>query len=109
MKSNLITRMIVTCLCMWAIGMAADQNQEIKSINEGVKTQAKVEANVELQKKLALKEKALLQTDIKVKQKATAYQNAKKEATIKVLQDFPFFRFLVLDFWVLTMTIKKLS
>jgi len=51
MKSNLITKIIVTCLCMWAIGMAADQNQEVKSINEGVKTQAKVEANVELQKK----------------------------------------------------------
>ena len=48
MKSNLINKVIVTCMCMWAIGMAADQNQEIKSINEGVKTQAKVEANVEL-------------------------------------------------------------
>ena len=46
---------------MWAIGMAADQNQEIKSITEGVKTQAKVEANVQLQKKAALKKKALKQ------------------------------------------------
>ena len=83
MKSNLITKIIVTCLCMWAIGMAADQNQEIKSINEGVKTQAKVEANVELQKKIALKEKAIMQADIKAEQKATLYQNAKKEATIQ--------------------------
>jgi len=83
MKSNLITKIIVTCLCMWAIGMAADQNQEIKSINEGVKTQVKVEANVELQKKMAVKEKAIMQADIKAEQKATLYQNAKKEATIQ--------------------------
>jgi hypothetical protein len=68
---------------MWAIGMAADQNQDIKSINEGVKTQLKVEANVELQKKLGVKKKAIMQTDIKAQQKATLYQNAKKEATIQ--------------------------
>ena len=101
MKSNLITKIIVTCLCMWAIGMAADQNQEIKSINEGVKTQVKLEANVELQKKMALKEKALMQATIKAtmqaekksidyqatkkiaQMKATDYQNAKKAATMK--------------------------
>ena len=74
MKSNLINKVIVTCMCMWAIGMAADQNQEIKSINEGVKTQAKVEANVQLQKKAAVKKEALMQADKKAQQKAILYQ-----------------------------------
>ena len=47
MKSNMITKMIVTCLCMWAIGMAADQNQEIKSVKKQVmviKEKAKTKA-----------------------------------------------------------------
>ena len=51
----MITKMIVTCLCMWAIGMAAEENQEIKSINEGVKTQVKVKADVKLQKTMVIK------------------------------------------------------
>tara|TARA_Y100000780_G_scaffold213175_1_gene213934 strand:+ start:300 stop:545 length:246 start_codon:yes stop_codon:yes gene_type:complete len=69
---------------MWAIGMAADQNQEIKSINEGVKTQVKVEANVELQKKLGVKAKAIMQTDIKAQQKATLYQMLKRKLQFRL-------------------------
>ena len=58
MKSNLITKIIVTCLCMWAIGMAADKNQ-------------------------AIKEKTIIQAEITTQQKVTAYQNAKKAAEMK--------------------------
>ena len=66
MKSN-VYRIIVSCLCVWAIGMATEENQETKSINEGMKTKAKVEANVQLQKKMVLKKKAALQADVKAK------------------------------------------
>ncbi len=68
MKSNLITKIIVTCLCMWAIGMAADQNQEIKSVKKQV---------------MVIKEKAKIKAEITTQQKVTAYQNAKKAAEMK--------------------------
>ena len=53
---------------MWAIGMAADQNQEIKSVKKQV---------------MVIKEKAKIKAEIKTQQKVTAYQNAKKAAEMK--------------------------
>ena len=53
---------------MWAIGMAADQNQEIKSVKKQV---------------MVIKEKAKIKAEITTQQKVTAYQNAKKAAEMK--------------------------
>jgi len=53
---------------MWAIGMAADQNQEIKSVKKQV---------------MVIKEKAKIKAEIITQQKVTAYQNAKKAAEMK--------------------------
>ncbi len=94
MKSNMITKMIVTCLCIWAIGMAADTNEEIKSIEKvekGVNSLTKAEYNAKMhadakgvksakiQKKPAINENSLETKQMKV----TSYQNAKREAAIQ--------------------------
>ena len=94
MKSNMITKMIVTCLCIWAIGMAADTNEEIKSIEKvekGVNSLTKAEYNAKMhadkkgvksakiQKKTTINENTLETKQMKDR----AYKNAKREAAMQ--------------------------
>jgi len=94
MKSNMY-KMMVTCLCVWAVGMATENSQSEKADLELKQNairliQVQPINAIELQKKVAVspnaKKEATYKADMELQKKVSTYQNAKKEAAYKIAQ-----------------------
>ena len=90
MKSNMY-KMIVTCMCIWAVGMATDENQEVKSIerdgsviSKGINSLTKAEFNAKMNDVNSPKKKEIKENTLETKlMKDSAYKNAKREAAMQ--------------------------